>query len=238
MTARTLCITRDAPRYSSHFLIFTFSGEWDGCKFRLFTTPSCLPTPPLLMYRILRPVISVLALTMALVSCETPDYAGPGPRPAPRVLIPSGLSQDEVRFMPEIEDALIRAGYRPTRDRSAEYQLDFDVDDGPVNADTHLVLSHEGSEVARSYARVGGPRIILHRQEFIRQSFDKCLRDFESQLSRASGGGYGEWQRPSGSYRQTDRQVYEDRGYDRGGYDQDRYDTYGGPSQGGYERPY
>lgn len=141
--------------------------------------------------------------------------------------------------MPEIEDTLIRAGYRPTRDRSAEYQLEFDVDDGPVNADTHLTLSREGSEVARSYARVGGPRIILHRQEFIRQSFDKCLRDFESQLSRASGGGaYGEWQRPSGSYRQTDRQVYEDRSYDRGGYDQGRYDTYGGSGQGGYERPY
>lgn len=202
---------------------------------RLVYTPLLQPIPPLLlMHRLLRPVISVLALTMALVSCETPDYAGPGPRPAPRVLIPSELSQNEVRFMPEIEDTLIRAGYRPTRDRSAEYQLEFDVDDGPVNADTHLTLSREGSEVARSYARVGGPRIILHRQEFIRQSFDKCLRDFESQLSRASGGGYGEWQRPSGSYRQTDRQVYEDRS----GYDQNRYDTYGGSSQGGYERPY
>lgn len=192
------------------------------------------------MHRLLHPVISVLALMMALVSCETPDYAGPGPRPAPRVLIPSGLSQNEVRFMPEIEDTLIRAGYRPTRDRSAEFQLEFDVDDGPVNADTHLTLLREGSEVARSYARVGGPRIILQRQEFIRQSFDKCLRDFESQLSRASGGGgYGEWQRPYGSHRQTDRQVYEDRGgYDRDGHDQGRYDTYGGSSQGGYERPY
>lgn len=185
-------------------------------------------TPPF-MHRLFRPLFTVITLSVALVSCETPDYGGSGSRPAPRVLMPAGLDQDEARFLPAIEDTLIRAGYRPTRDRSAEYSLEFEVDDGPVNADTHLTLLRDDSEVARSYARVGGPRILLHRQELIRQSFDKCLRDFEGQLSRSDV--YGEFQRPYGSYRQTDRQVYPDQSYDRDGYD-----TYGG--QGGYERPY
>ena len=178
---------------------------------------------------LLRPLSCAIALTLALVSCETPDYGGPGTRPAPRVLMPTGLSQNEARYLPDIEDVLIRSGYRPTRDRSAEYQLEFEIDDGPINADTHLTLSREGSEVARAYARVGGPRIIVQRQEFIRQSFDKCLRDFDSQLSRSGGYRDRDYDRTP-SYR-------DNRDSDRRPYDQTG-PGYGAPSYDGYERPY
>lgn len=184
--------------------------------------------PPLLHRLWVSFILAALALTLS--SCETPGYAGPGPRPAPRVLMPGGLSQNEARFVPEIEDALIRAGYRPTRDRSAEYALEFEVDDGPVNADTHLILYREGSEVARAYARVGGPRILLQRQEFIRQSFEKCLNDFEGQLGRSTH--MDDWHRPDGTWRQTDRQAYDNPGYDQY-HDSSRHSPYRE-----YERPY
>jgi hypothetical protein len=141
--------------------------------------------------------------------------------------MPAGLSQDEARYLPEIEDALIRNGLRPTRDRLAEYSLSFEIDDGPINADTHLILMDHGSEAARAYARVGSPRILLQRQEFIQQSFQKCLREFEAQLSRLGPSGIYR-QRPDGGYRQSDRQLIEPT-YDRSpGYE----------SYQGYEQPY
>lgn len=178
------------------------------------------------MRRLLLASLSIIAIAFGVTSCETPDYGGPGTRPAPRVLMPTGLSQNEARYLPDIEDVLIRSGYRPTRDRSAEYQLEFEIDDGPINADTHLTLSREGSEVARAYARVGVPRIILHRQEFIRQSFDKCLRDFDSQLSRSGGYRDRDYDRTP-SYRESDRSPYDQTG-----------PSAGRPSYDGYERPY
>jgi len=151
------------------------------------------------MHRIITTSIAAFTLVV-LNSCETMDYEGPERDRRPEVSIPTDLSNSERRLIGAVEDALADAGYRPIRDDDAEFALEFEVDDGPVNADVHLRLLREGSLVVRSYARTGGPAIIFKRDEMIRDSFDKCLRDFERQLPRT-----GDYDRPS-------RRDYDDRG--------------------------
>lgn len=181
------------------------------------------------MHRLLAPVLLVASFLLA--SCETPESVGPGRRPPPLVLMPATADASERELMPELEDALTDAGFRPTYRTPADYSLEFEVDDGPINADVHLRLLRHGEEVARAYARTGGPRILLHRREFIRQSFDKCLNQFESQIhgiARRSGGG-------SSSYPDDDRyDTYNER-HD----DDDDFDTYNRPyRKDGYGRNY
>ena len=171
------------------------------------------------MHRLLAPVL--LVATLLLASCETPESVGPGRRPPPRVLMPATADASERELMPELEDALTDAGFRPTYRTPADYSLEFEVDDGPINADVHLRLLRHGEQVAHAYARTGGPRILLHRKEFIRHSFDKCLNQFESQIhgiARRSGDRYDTYQRDSRNY--NDRS-----GYDQ--YDDDDDDRYG-----------
>ena len=130
--------------------------------------------------------------------------AGPGVGPVaseryvPRVSIPdpSRMSANENRFLPEVEDVLVRAGYRPTQG-SAEYRLEMHLEDGPVNADSARRLLRGGSEVANARARVGGITTIFRRSQVVEESFRRCLTDFESQVSSSSpardhynGGAY------------------------------------------------
>lgn len=140
---------------------------------------------------------ALLALTLVMLnSCETLETERPEQGYAPPVMMPEDLSADERRLIPYVEDVLRRAGFRPVYDGGAEYELEFKVDDGPVNADVHLSLLRRGGPVAKAYARTGGPSIVFRRQEMIRESFDKCLRDFDGQLPRRDewrdhGSGFG-----------------------------------------------
>ncbi len=125
---------------------------------------------------------ALLAMTLIMLnSCETVETERPGGQP---VMMPEDLSADERRLVPYVEDILRRAGFRPVYDGGAEYELKFEVDDGPVNADVHLTLLRRGGDVVKSYARTGGPSIVFRRQEMISESFDKCLRDFDNKLPR------------------------------------------------------
>lgn len=177
------------------------------------------------MHRLLSPTLLLLGV-LTLASCETMEPAGSGRRPAPRVLIPGGLGASERQLLPEVEDALADAGFRPTYHTPAEYILAFEVDDGPVNADVHLRLLQHGEEVAHAYARTGGPGILLHRREYIRKSFEKCLDQFEGQIHGLVRRG---WRNRGYDDGYQDR--YEDGndryGYDRSPYHQDRGSEYG-----------
>lgn len=138
---------------------------------------------------------ALLAMTLIMLnSCESIEPTSIGQL----VMMPENLSADERRLVPYVEDVLRHAGFRPVYDGGAEYELKFDVDDGPVNADVHLTLLRRGGELIKSYARTGGPSIVFRRQEMINESFDKCLRDFDRQLPRR-----GEWRERSnyGDYR-------------------------------------
>lgn len=124
---------------------------------------------------------ALLAMTLIMLnSCETVDTASTG-QP---VMMPEHLSASEHRLIPYVEDVLRQAGFRPVYGGGAEYELKFNVDDGPVNADVHLTLLRRGGELIKSYARTGGPSIVFRRQEMINESFDKCLHDFDRQLPR------------------------------------------------------
>lgn len=132
---------------------------------------------------------ALLAMTLLMLnSCESVESTSTG-QP---VMMPEKLSDNERRLIPYVEEVLHRAGFRPVYEGGAEYELKFKVDDGPVNADVHLTLLRRGGELIKSYARTGGPGIVLHRQEMIGESFDKCLRDFDRQLPRR-----GEWRERS-----------------------------------------
>ena len=124
-----------------------------------------------------------------LTGCATSNYPDTGSqRPVYRVSMPSRLNANEGRLIGEVEAALERNGLRPTNQGDGDYVLEFTVEDGPVNADATLTLYQRQSQVARGYARVGGPRIILQRQRVIREAFDAALRQFENELPRS---GYG-----------------------------------------------
>jgi hypothetical protein len=128
---------------------------------------------------------ALLAMTLIMLnSCESVDSERSGQNYEQPVMMPEKLSADERRLLPYVEDVLRRAGFRPVYGGGAEYELEFVVDDGPVNADVHLTLLRRGGAVVKSYARTGGPSIVFRRQEMISESFDKCLRDFDRQLPR------------------------------------------------------
>ncbi|RBP41402.1 hypothetical protein DES53_107234 [Roseimicrobium gellanilyticum] len=193
------------------------------------------------MHRLLSPTLLLLGV-LALSSCETVEPVGPGRRPAPRVLIPGGLSSSERELLPEVEDALVDSGFRPTYRTPADYMLAFEVDDGPVNADVHLRLTRHGEEVAHAYARTGGPGILLHRREYIRKSFDKCIGQFEDQIegiARRSRGrqDYHDYDHDDDRdwFDNNDRYDDVDGDYNNYGYDRSPR-SYG--RTGGYERGY
>jgi hypothetical protein len=171
------------------------------------------------MHRPLFSALSVLAavtLSSCVVPIESDSGSYPSRRPAPSVALPYDLSEDEQRLLPSVIDALEDAGYRTSRSRSGDLELEFKIDDGPVNADTYITLLHRGSPVARSYARVGGPAIIVRRQQVIIESFEKCLSDFERKIPAAR-----DWDRPGDfdgyhdDYRRENRSPYSDDDYDR-----------------------
>jgi hypothetical protein len=120
--------------------------------------------------------------------------------------MPTDLNRNEEEFLPEVEEALRRAGYDPGGGRDAEYALSFSVDAGPINADTALRLQRGRREVARSFARVGGLRMIFKRRKVIQESFDKALQSFERQLPQQGEAlvrddrGRSDFEEPRGNY--------------------------------------
>ena len=171
------------------------------------------------------PTLALVALSfVALNSCETVEYGGSGGRDyVPTVSLPDDLKDSERRLIGAVADVLEDAGYQTTRG-SGDYELEFEVDDGPVNADVYITLLHDGATVVKSYARTGGPAIIFKRDAAIRESFDKCLSDFERRLPapRGGGGGYGRSSRDGSSYREDPR--YRDNDYLRRSDRNEEYD--------------
>ncbi len=178
----------------------------------------------------LRVSSSFLALTVAavLAGCGSTDPdPGPGRRYVPRVAMPTDLDSQEEAFIDDVADVLGDAGYRPTVSRSAEYQLEFSVEPGPVNVDVHIELHRNGDEVVKTFARSGGLTTMFKKQRVIRSAFDKALADFQARLPQAGAGG------PSGGYGGAG--GYEEGNWrDSGGSGPGR----SGRSGGGYDDAY
>jgi hypothetical protein len=136
--------------------------------------------------------LPVLLLAPAIVSCSSTDTSYGYSRPyVPAVGLPANLDETELRLLPEIERVLEDAGYRVTQGRDADFDLDFSVDAGPINADVAMRLVRGRREVARAYARSGGARMLFRRPQVIRDAFEKCLHEFENQLPPATRADTG-----------------------------------------------
>lgn len=149
---------------------------------------------PSAMHRLL-PLLPLMAALFALSACATYESSGPGRPYAPAVYIPHYRDGYEARYLSTVESTLLRAGYQLSRSRSAEYELDFRIESGPVNTDTYLTLLRDRREIVKAYARGSG---LFKRDQVIRQSFDKCLLEFENRLPHvrshsrdAYNGAYG-----------------------------------------------
>lgn len=141
----------------------------------------------------LPPRLILWSAALFLAACGSPRGPDQPPPSQPRVLMPSGLNGNEEKYIPQVEAALERHGFKPTLGRDAEYKLGFSLDSGPINADARLELTQGRQNAARSFARVGGPRIIFQRGKVIREAFEKALADFDGQLAQAASGGAGAW---------------------------------------------
>lgn len=136
--------------------------------------------------------LSAFLVVTFFVGCTTVDDSYGYSRPyVPRVSLPMDLDRDEHRLLPEIADVLEDAGYRTTSGGGAEYYLEFSVEVGPINADVSMNLLQGRREVARAYARAGGARTLFRREQRIRNAFEQCLREFESQIPEVSRGSRG-----------------------------------------------
>jgi hypothetical protein len=147
-----------------------------------------------------------------------PGGAGAAQR-QPTVLLPYELDERETGYMRQITGMLRENGYQTVRGGYADYQLDFSIETGPVNADANLVLREGNRTVAQGFGRDGGPRIILNRNQVVRNAVDRCLAEFEPQLQnarRSYGGQRGDYYNRYGS-------GYEDSGYDRRYDDRQRW---------------
>ncbi len=97
-------------------------------------------------------------------------------------MMPNDLDQRESGYVGQIASLLQQHGYQPVNGGYADYQLNFTIETGPVNADATLTL-HQGPRiVAQAKGRDGGPRIIFDRSGVVRNAVDRCLPQFASQL--------------------------------------------------------
>lgn len=141
-------------------------------------------------------IIPRIALTLVAavsVSCSSGGSSSRPPRPyVPRVAVPesSRLSPTERQFLPDVEDALLDAGYRPTQG-NADYRLEMQLGNRAMSATSSLALFHGPTEVVRAFATSGGPKILFKRNSVIEDSFQKCLVEFQTKLPRNPTGGFG-----------------------------------------------
>jgi len=164
----------------------------------------------------------MLSAIAVLTSCEVVESGGYGRDYSPTVSLPEDLNNTERRLLGAVVDVLEDAGYQITRGSSAEYELEFEIDDGPVNADVYITLLRDGDTLVKSYARTGGPRIIIDRDGVIRDSFEKSLSDFERRLPSPGGrrGSYDDYRSgsPGDRYREDDYRGSDRR---RSGYNEE-----------------
>ena len=114
--------------------------------------------------------------------------------------MPRNLDQREAGYLGMIGGMLEQNGYQPVNGGYADYELDFTIETGPVNADATLTLRQGPRIINQATGRDGGPRIIIDRNGVVRNAVDRCLNEFAPRLPRPSapqpytppsGYGYG-----------------------------------------------
>jgi hypothetical protein len=127
------------------------------------------------------PIISMVLLT----SCTQPNspfFGGNQPPPPPSVLMPVDLTLRQQNFMPILEDTIRRNGLLPVYRGRADMLLEFVMEEGPINIDTHLRLLENSRVLAAGSGRQAGAPL-MNRNQVAENSFYRALQQFEPQLA-------------------------------------------------------
>ena len=135
--------------------------------------------------KVLAPLL-LLVVAALLSSCASlPDreddrdrYDGP-----PRVVI-HPHSVHERRYSSLASDYFEQAGYIVSNGGRGEYELEFTLDDGPINAVVNMTLIKRGRTLAEVEGKAGGPRMLFDREGIIREAFEDAFRQLDSDLPR------------------------------------------------------
>ncbi|MGJ8633551.1 MAG: hypothetical protein ACSHX7_06500 [Luteolibacter sp.] len=128
--------------------------------------------------------------TILLASCVAPRTPYMADR-SPTIGMPAKLSARERSFIPEVESALTDAGLVPLSYGRGEYQLEYSIEEGPINTDTRIAILESGSEIIAGQGRASGAPLIGRTgvaEKSFKKSFDQFTRDL-SVLSRRRGWG-------------------------------------------------
>jgi hypothetical protein len=126
--------------------------------------------------------ILISALAVLLTSCASSRRSPFQPESGPiTVGMPAELSERERLFVPDIEVALRREGMLPVRGGSGEYQLDFQMAEGPIRTDTRIELKDGRRVIARGNGRAAGAPLV-GRSGVAESSFGRAFETFEEQL--------------------------------------------------------
>jgi hypothetical protein len=135
-------------------------------------------------------IMRLVAVGVGLVflgGCATRTEFTPDGGPV-TVGMPAELTDRERGYMTEVDSALRGAGYVPVRHGAGELELDFRIEEGPINTDTTIVLQDGRTVLAEGRNRGSGIPLI-GRDKVAERSFRKAFDDFQAALPGASSAG-------------------------------------------------
>jgi hypothetical protein len=142
--------------------------------------------------------LSALVVSALLGACashtRTPFTPEGGP---PTVGMPAELSERERLFAPDIESVLRDQGLMPVRSGAGDMQIEFTMEAGPINTDTHIALMEGRRTVAQGRGRASGLPLV-GRSKVAENSFGRAYRQFEEELRNA--GSQRSWTRGAGPF--------------------------------------
>lgn len=150
--------------------------------------------------------LSVIVVAVLLGACanqsRTPFTPEGGP---PTVGMPAELSERERLFAPDIESALRDQGLMPVRSGAGDMQMEFAMEAGPINTDTHIALMEGRRTVAQGRGRASGLPLV-GRSKVAENSFGRAYRQFTEELRNA--GSQRSWKRGAGTFTDAGDVVY------------------------------
>lgn len=140
-----------------------------------------------------RRLFAVVA-AVSLSACATSRTAFTPQSGPPTVGMPAEVSAKERLFIPDLENALRGDGYVTVRSGAGDYQLEFQIQEGPINTDTRIELLEGGKRVAIGNGRAAGAPL-FGRSKVAEKSFSRAFEQFQSAMPRAARGGSRSYER-------------------------------------------
>lgn len=131
-----------------------------------------------------------VAAAISLSACGTSRTAFTPQSGPPTVGMPAQISAKERLFIPDLENALRGDGYMTVRSGAGDYQLEFEIKEGPINTDTRIEMLEGGKRVAIGNGRAAGAPLI-GRSKVAEKSFSRAFEQFQSAMPSGARGGSG-----------------------------------------------